>query len=99
MRYEQYSEDATLNHFDRWMDKVGKQLDRITEPVLKDTLYELLHATLNYVDREDENAMGATNHVESKLEELDDEVGELYVAHDYEERIADLESKVAKLHG
>jgi hypothetical protein len=54
---------------------------------------------LNYVDREDENAMGATNHVESKLEELDDEVGELYVAHDYEERIADLESKVAKLHG
>lgn len=62
-------------------------------------MYELLHATLNYVDREDENAMGATNHVESKLEELDDEVGELYVAHDYEERIADLESKVAKLHG
>lgn len=94
MRYEQYSEDATLEHFDRWTDTVGKQLDRITDPVLKDALYELLHATLNYVDREDENAMGATNHVESKLEELDDEVGELYVAHDYEERIADLESKI-----
>lgn len=99
MRYEEYSEDATLDHFDKWTDIVGKQLDRITDPVLKDTLYELLHATLNYVNREDENAMGATNHVESKLEELDDEVGELYVAHDYEERIADLESKVAKLHG
>jgi hypothetical protein len=68
MRYEEYSEDATLDHFDKWTDIVGKQLDRI-------------------------------NHVESKLEELDDEVGELYVAHDYEERIADLESKVAKLHG
>ncbi|UEG66465.1 hypothetical protein GZH44_06795 [Weissella hellenica] len=94
MRYEQYSEDATLEHFDEWTDTVGKQLDRITDPVLKDALYELLHATLNYVDREDENAMGATNHVESKLEELDDEVGELYVAHDYEERIADLESKI-----
>ncbi len=51
MRYEQYSEDATLNHFDKWTDTVGKQLDRITDPVLKDTLYELLHATLNYVDR------------------------------------------------
>ncbi|WP_165314775.1 hypothetical protein [Weissella sagaensis] len=51
MRYEQYSEDATLEHFDRWTDTVGKQLDRITDPVLKDTLYELLHATLNYVDR------------------------------------------------
>ncbi len=51
MRYEQYSEDATLEHFDRWTDTVGKQLDRITDPVLKDALYELLHATLNYVDR------------------------------------------------
>lgn len=99
MRYEQYSEDATLNHFDKWTDTVGKQLDRITDPVLKDTLYELLHATLNYVDREDENAMGATNHVESKLEELSEDVGELYVANDYEERITDLESQVAKTRG
>ncbi|KAA8435049.1 hypothetical protein FKV73_01300 [Weissella paramesenteroides] len=99
MRYANYSEDATLEHFDEWTVTVGKQLDRITDPVLKDTLYELLHATLNYVDREDENAMGATNHVESKLEELDDEVGELYVVNDYEERIADLERQVAKKRG
>lgn len=99
MRYQNYSEDAFYQHSTDFTDELKHLVQSIDDATIRKALYDIAMLTKRYADREDENVMGATNHVESKLEELDDEVGELYVAHDYEERIADLESQVAKTHG
>ena len=99
MRYENYSEDAFYQHSTNFTDELKYLVQSIDDATIRKALYDIAMLAKRYADEEDENAMGATNHVESKLEELDDEVGELYVVNDYEERIADLERQVVKLHG
>lgn len=98
MRYENYSEDAFYQHSTDFTDELKHLVQSIDDATIRKALYDIAMLAKRYADKEDENVMGATNHVESKLEDLDDEVGELYVAHDYEERIADLEGQVAKTH-
>lgn len=99
MRYENYSEDAFYKRSTNFTDELKHLVQSIDDATIRKALYDIAMLAKRYADKEDENAMGATNHVESKLDELSEDIGELYVANDYEERITDLESQVAKTRG
>lgn len=99
MRYENYSEDAFYQHSTDFTDELKLLVQSIDDATIRKAPYDIAMLLKRYVDSEDENAMGATNHVESKLDELSEDVGKFYVANDYEERITDLESQVSKTRG
>ena len=99
MRYENFSEEAFYQHSTDFTDELKLLVQSIDDATIRKALYDIAMLSKRYVDREDENAMGATNHVESRLDEISEEVSGLYVANDYEERITDLESQVAKTRG
>lgn len=72
MRYADYSEQAFLNHLRTKDAKLMEEAKRIDDPLLRDVMYNMAQIVARYTDVEDENVLGASNHLEDELADLRD---------------------------
>ncbi|WP_404975533.1 hypothetical protein NBT14_02015 [Weissella paramesenteroides] len=94
MRYTDYSEQAFLNHLRTKDAKLMEEAKRIDDPLLRDVIYNMAQIVARYADVEDENVLGASNHLEDELADLRDNMP---VADDSNERIDELADEVLDL--
>lgn len=72
MRYADYSEQAFMNHLTQKDTDLKEQAKRIDDPLLRDVMYNMAQIVARYADVEDENVLGASNHLEDELADLRD---------------------------
>lgn len=72
MRYADYSEQAFINHLTQKDTDLKEQAKRIDDPLLRDVMYNMAQIVARYADVEDENVLGASNHLEDELADLRD---------------------------
>lgn len=72
MRYADYSEQAFMNHLTQKDTDLKEQAKRIDDPLLRDVIYNMAQIVARYADVEDENVLGASNHLEDELADLRD---------------------------
>lgn len=72
MRYEDYSEQAFMNHLTQKDTDLKEQAKRIDDPLLRDVIYNMAQIVARFADVEDENVLGASNHLEDELADLRD---------------------------
>ena len=94
MRYADYSEQAFLNHLRTKDTDLEEQAKRIDDPLLRDVMYNMAQIVARYADVEDENVLGASNHLEDEVADLRDNMP---VADDSNERIDELADEVLDL--
>lgn len=70
MRYADYSEQAFMNHLTQKDTDLKEQAKRIDDPLLRDVIYNMAQIVARYADVEDENVLGASNHLEDELADL-----------------------------
>lgn len=71
-----------------------EQAKRIDDPLLRDVMYNMAQIVARYADVEDENVLGASNHLEDEVADLRDNMP---VADDSNERIDELADEVLDL--
>lgn len=94
MRYADYSEQAFMNHLTQKDAELKEQAKRIDDPLLRDVMYNMAQIVARYADVEDENVLGASNHLEDELADLRENMP---VADDSNERIDELADEVLDL--
>lgn len=94
MRYEDYDEQAFLNHLTQNDEKLKDEVKRIDDPLLRDVIYNVAHIVTRFADLEDENVLGASNHLEDELADLRDNMP---VVDGPTERLDELENDVFEL--
>lgn len=72
MRYADYSEQAFMNHLTQKDTDLKEQAKRIDDPLLRDVMYNMAQIVARFADVEDENVLGASNHLEDELADLRD---------------------------
>lgn len=72
MRYADYSEQAFMNHLRTKDAKLMEEAKRIDDPLLRDVMYNMAQIVARFADVEDENVLGASNHLEDELADLRD---------------------------
>lgn len=95
MRYEDYSEQAFLNHLITKDAELMEEAKRIDDPLLRDVIYNMAQIVARYADVEDENVLGESNHLEDEVADLRDNMP---VADDSNERIDELADEVIDLN-
>lgn len=94
MRYADYSEQAFMNHLTQKDNDLKEQAKRIDDPLLRDVMYNMAQIVARYADVEDENVLGASNHLEDEVADLRDNMP---VVNDSNERIDELADEVLDL--
>ncbi|MDF8372115.1 hypothetical protein [Weissella paramesenteroides] len=94
MRYADYSEQAFLNHLRTKDAKLMEEAKRIDDPLLRDVMYNMAQIVARFADVEDENVLGASNHLEDELTDLRDNMP---VADNNDEIINELSDEVFEL--
>lgn len=94
MRYADYSEQAFMNHLRTKDAKLMEEAKRIDDPLLRDVMYNMAQIVARYADVEDENVLGASNHLEDEVADLRENMP---VADDSNERIDELSDEVLDL--
>lgn len=94
MRYADYSEQAFLNHLRTKDAKLMEEAKRIDDPLLRDVMYNMAQIVARYADVEDENVLGASNHLEDEVADLRDNMP---VADNNDEIINELSDEVFEL--
>lgn len=94
MRYADYSEQAYLSHLRTKDAELMEEAKRIDDPLLRDVMYNMAQIVARYADVEDENVLGASNHLEDEVADLRDNMP---VADDSNERIDELADEVLDL--
>lgn len=94
MRYTDYSEQAFMNHLTQKDTDLKEQAKKIDDPLLRDVIYNMAQIVARYADVEDENVLGASNHLEDELADLRDNMP---VADNNDEIINELSDEVFDL--
>lgn len=94
MRYADYSEQAFMNHLRTKDAKLMEEAKRIDDPLIRDVMYNMAQIVARYADVEDENVLGASNHLEDELADLRDNMP---VADNNDEIINELSDEVFDL--
>lgn len=94
MRYADYSEQAFMNHLTQKDTDLKEQAKRIDDPLLRDVIYNMAQIVARYADVEDENVLGASNHLEDEVADLRENMP---VADNNDEIINELSDEVFEL--
>ncbi|MFP7481940.1 hypothetical protein [Weissella paramesenteroides] len=83
-----------MNHLRTKDAKLMEEAKRIDDPLLRDVMYNMAQIVARYADVEDENVLGASNHLEDEVANLRDNMP---VVNDSNERIDELADEVLDL--